>query len=313
MIPSYPKVWAIGHRKIASIWEGRVLIQEKVDGSQFSFGLIDGNLYMRSKGAPVYLEDYQKLFEPAVKTVKRLLYSGLLPDNTIFRAEAFRGPKHNTLEYARMPKGGLVLFDISTYEPDFKIETYITDYDLLKDFADTFDIDCVPVLFDGGVYSIDTVKDLLQTESFLGGVKVEGIVAKNYDKFGDDGKPLFGKYVSEKFKEKHRVRSKQFGEPVNRAAATIVSDALRTEARWEKAVLHLAEAGLLEHSPRDIGRIIAEVKRDIQEEEEEWIKEQLYKIFRPHILRKSTQGLAEWYKEKLLNESFPNPQATSEH
>ena len=72
-------------------------------------------------------------------------------------------------------------------------------------------------------------------------------------------------------------------------------------ARWEKARLHLAEQGKLEGHPRDIAKLIEEVKRDIEEEEAENIKGDLYKMFIRDILNSSVRGLAEWYKEKLLD------------
>ena len=78
----------------------------------------------------------------------------------------------------------------------------------------------------------------------------------------------------------------------------------RTEARWAKAAQHLKEAGKLEGTPRDIGKLIVEVKRDIEEEEMEAIKDFLFKQFGEELLRRSTVGLPEYYKNKLLDDSF---------
>jgi len=44
MLHSYPSVYAIGHKAIEEIFLGPVLIEEKIDGSQFSWGIIDGEL-----------------------------------------------------------------------------------------------------------------------------------------------------------------------------------------------------------------------------------------------------------------------------
>ena len=44
MIHSYSKVYQIGHKVIRDIFNDEVLIEEKIDGSQFSFGVIDGVL-----------------------------------------------------------------------------------------------------------------------------------------------------------------------------------------------------------------------------------------------------------------------------
>jgi hypothetical protein len=48
---SYPSIYNLGHRALTDLFSGGlVLVQEKVDGSQFSFGLIDGVVRFRSKG-----------------------------------------------------------------------------------------------------------------------------------------------------------------------------------------------------------------------------------------------------------------------
>ena len=42
-LPSYPKI------KYQGRLQGQVYVQEKLDGSQISFGLVDGKLQVRSK------------------------------------------------------------------------------------------------------------------------------------------------------------------------------------------------------------------------------------------------------------------------
>lgn len=41
MIGSYPKVYSIGHPKTSLLFKDEIVVQEKVDGSQFSFMKID--------------------------------------------------------------------------------------------------------------------------------------------------------------------------------------------------------------------------------------------------------------------------------
>ncbi len=81
-------------------------------------------------------------------------------------------------------------------------------------------------------------------------------------------------------------------------------ESFRSEARWQKAVQHLKEKGELENSPRDIGKLMTEIKKDILEEEEENIKNTLLKIFKEDIMRKAVRGFPEWYKKQLLQKSF---------
>ena len=42
VLTSYPKVYQLGHKAVLDIFSGPVVIQEKIDGSQFSFGLVGG-------------------------------------------------------------------------------------------------------------------------------------------------------------------------------------------------------------------------------------------------------------------------------
>ena len=41
---SYPKVYNLGHKAITDLLLDPIIVEEKVDGSQFSFGMIDGQL-----------------------------------------------------------------------------------------------------------------------------------------------------------------------------------------------------------------------------------------------------------------------------
>ena len=54
MISEYPKIFTVGSTYVKDILQYQVEVTEKVDGSFFSFGKIDNNIYMRSKGAEVF-------------------------------------------------------------------------------------------------------------------------------------------------------------------------------------------------------------------------------------------------------------------
>jgi hypothetical protein len=296
---SYPKVWNIGHPYVRELFEGEVYVQEKVDGSQFSFGVLDGVLYCRSKGRQIHLPTDDKLFFQATETAQALARAGKLEEGWIYRGEVLHQPKHNALEYGRIPVGCIMLFDIDT-----GLEDRMLPADLAFQ-ASNLGLESVPLLHFGEILAADELAELLETESVLGNTKVEGVVVKNYDRWGRDGKQLMGKFVSEKFREAH---TKAWGESnkSQKAIVQAVAEGLRTEARWEKAVQHLREAGKLQTAPQDIGPLIIEVQRDIVEEEEERIKDVLWRSFKKDILRGSTRGLPEWYKRKLLVGAFEN-------
>jgi hypothetical protein len=147
------------------------------------------------------------------------------------------------------------------------------------------------------------VQTFLERESILGGSKIEGVVLKNYAQFGGDKKVLMGKYVSESFKEVHK---KEWGENNPKQGDIVIRliTMFKTDARWSKSVQHLFERGELENSPRDIGKLLIEVKSDIKKECTEEIKDTLYSWAIDAILRGACDGLPEWYKGRLLESQF---------
>ncbi len=109
---SYPKVHALGHRGIAEILQEPVIVEEKVDGSQFSFGVFDGELKCRSKGQQLIIDAPEKLFNHAVATSIEL--APILRDGWTYRCEYLQKPKHNTISYSRVPEKHLIVFDVNS-------------------------------------------------------------------------------------------------------------------------------------------------------------------------------------------------------
>jgi hypothetical protein len=296
-LPAYPKIYALGHLALRqegnNLLDGAVTIQEKVDGSQFSFGVLNGELMIRSKGRGIYLEAPDKMFALGVEYVKTI-QDKLVP-NWIYRCEYLRIPKHNTLAYSRIPTNHLVLFDILT-----GVEQYATN---LQYEADKIGIDAIPE-FHCGEFKEADFQRFMERESYLGGQTVEGVVVKNYGRFCQKtGHVLLGKYVSEKFKEIHCGEWKK-NNPTRKDIMEQLIDKYKTEARWEKAVYRLRDAGLLEHEPRDIGKLVASVWPDIKAECEDEIKQDLWNYFSKQLERAVVGGLAEWYKTRLAHEQF---------
>lgn len=292
---SFTKVWALGHGAITELFYDDVIVEEKIDGSQFSFGIFNGELKIRSKGQEMILDAPEKMFNKAVETVISL--KDKLVDGFTYRAEYLQKPKHNVLAYDRVPNGNLIIFDINNAE-----ESYLP-YELKLAEASRLGLEVVPLLFKGKISSSVDLENLLQTPSILGGQKIEGFVAKNYNRFGKDKKALMGKFVSEAFKEKHKKDWKEEN-PGQNDIVQILIDTYRTPARWDKAIIHLKERGLLENSPKDIGKIIKEVPSDLITECGDEIKEVLFKWAYQHLIRGVNRGLAEYYKEKLMKSQF---------
>lgn len=291
MIKAFPKIFALGTKYVIDIFNEDVEISEKVDGSQFCFGKIDGELFARSKGKQLFLDNPEKMFAEAVNYVASI--EDKMPDNVCFYAEYLKKPKHNTLCYDRIPKNHLMLFGAMTTDL-----TFIPDF---SGYADLFEIEMVPIIYSGKAEP-GMIEQLLSRKSVLGGADIEGVVVKNYARpFLLGGQPLplmSGKYVSEKFKEVHGKNWSK--EKTSKGKLETFFSGYRSEARWEKAVQHLRDAGKLAVEPRDIGNLIKEIQNDITEEEAESVKDFLWNNFKGELMRKATAGFPEWYKKKLL-------------
>ena len=324
---SYPSIYNLGHRAVRNLLTVPHYIEEKVDGSQFSFGLIEvrqdpmqqlaegrepeWELVVRSKGAVMLADAPEKMFSKAVATAKRLASPealaagvGLHPGWT-YRAEYLAKPNHNTLRYDRVPTGNLILFDVSTGDNEW------LDPIAKAQEAARIGLECVSTLWQWEPHyarpltRLEDLRDILDhTQSVLGGQLIEGVVVKPLvELYGPDKKTLMGKFVSERFKEAHKhawkVTSPNSGDILDRLAQTYT-----VEARWMKAVQHLREAGQLTDSPKDIGLLIPEVAKDLGMEEKADIQRVLWKWAWPHLQRAVTKGLPEWYKNELLRKQF---------
>ena len=289
-IRGYSSPKAFGHRLVQDILDGEVIIQEKVDGSQISFGVYDGEICVRSRNQQIDLED-AGMFSNAVNYIKSI--KNEFVDGWTYRGEYLSKPKHNTLCYERTPYGFIVLFDIDKQNTDYMLSK------MVERWAEKLGVDYAPVLWvgNGKDVTLDLLKELLDKDSILGGVKIEGIVIKNYDKYLND-KVMMAKYVSSDFQEKHGKDWKQR----NPSDIEYVVGHFNKDAIFQKAVQHLEEAGELEHEPKDIGKLMKELNQDIEREHAEEIKEMLYIKSKGKIFKGITRGFPEWYKEQLAKQ-----------
>jgi len=302
MIHAFPKIFTLGQDYIADIFNEDVEITEKIDGSQFVFGKLNNTLVMRSKG--VVIEDYytrsdNDLFYPVIQWV--ISIQDDIPDNTYFYGETLKTPKHNTLTYGRVPSNHFMLFAIAT-----AAGTFVQEHSSLAEQANILGCEVVPLLYKGKIKGLADIEKFIDIPSALGNTNAEGIVCKNYSRpflLGGQPIPLMaGKYVTEKFKEVHRT---SWGKENTSAGKWgIFKQQFRSVARWDKAIQHLRDNGELENSPRDIGKLINAIKVDIAEEEQDTIKNFLWNHYGQEAVRTSTAGFPEYYKKKLLENSF---------
>lgn len=305
-VPSYGKILALGSSYTENALVGEVIVQEKVDGSQFGFGVNeDGELVCRSKSKAQSLDGPDKMFIQATEYLKSIEDNVQIFENdSYFYCEYLAKQKHNTLSYENVPKNNLVLFDAMIGG------RWATREELTK-YAFILEIDLIPELYRGEA-DAEKIKSLLQTESYLVGEVIEGVVIKNYTQtilLGGNIFPLFTKFVNEAFKERHsvdwKVRSPKGG-------LEEYCNGFKSEARWLKALYYLRDNSELTNSPKDIGPLMKRIPFDIVQEEKENIKNELYKMFIDDILRKATNGVPQWYKEKLLENLNEHNEQVSE-
>lgn len=286
MISGYPSIHHLGHRDIADLFNGPVRVEEKIDGSQFSFAKIDGYLRFKSKGAEVSRGD-PHMFKAIVDHLVEREQD--VQEGIVFRGEFLQKPKHNLLAYDRTPRGHLALFDVQG-------EATWSERSTIEMWAEHLDLEAIPLLHDGVIESREELVAMLDRVSVLGGQKIEGVIIKRM--------PLVGKLVGEAFKEVRSSKGGKTGGLRLGDPAEDIGERYRCEARWRKAIQHLRDENRLSDDPRDIGPLIKEIHADIQKECREEIVEALIKEFMPRVLKRTIIGFPEWYKDQLTRQQF---------
>lgn len=296
-VRSYPKVYNLGHRAIRDLFLGPVAVQEKVDGSQFSFGIIDGALRMRSRNQQIALDNIPALFAPSAQMALRAADNGKLVPDYIYRGEAMKGQRHNTLTYDRVPHGNFVLFDV-----DVGVEDRLHLRGVLPDIAADLGCEAAPEHFHGEIHDLDEIKALIEQGSFLGG-PMEGLVFKNYNRWGIDGKMLMGKYVTDAFREKH-ADNPDWKPKTKNDILTQIAAVYCHPQRWEKAVQRMRDAGTLTDSPQDIDPLIKSIQADVLEEEGDEIAQMFMEYYAKQLRGSFVRGFPDWYKNRLAESQF---------
>lgn len=290
-LPSYCSIFNLGHKQVQNIFEDPCEITAKIDGSQISFCKLNGKYFVRSKGKNIIINAPDKLFSKAIESILKLD----LKEGWVYRGEYLNRPKHNVLCYERVPQNNVILFNIERTDQD-----YLT-YEEMTEEGKRIGLEVVPLLFRGKIESLDQVKLFLNRDAYLGGCKEEGIVIKNYQKFGSDKKILMTKLVREEFKEIHSQEWKKS----NPSPTDIIQEIIlsyKTPPRYQKALQHLKENGKIENSPKDIGELMKEVPADILKECEDEIKQKLFDYFWPKIRRAVVSDIPNWYKDLLVKQ-----------
>ncbi len=310
---SYPKISQSYKIEAEGIYDGHIIVEEKIDGSQIRIKITStGDIICGSHNSKEDLPP-DTMFNLGVEQAEKL-FKDFTPEHeiTVF-AEYLKSPKQNTIPYGRVPKHNLMLFDVM-------VDTLYLSRKDKEIFAEKWDMEITPVLFQGDASEISKDDKILPSkqEEFLalksvlghadkGFQTIEGFVIKNYDKlydvnrfrnFEESTHPwMCIKIVNEKFKEVNHEenpnRTNKFQE---------LKDNYRTEARCVKTINNLNEQGVLKGDLSDLRLLVPAMIQDITDEEKEGIKDALWRMFGKEITGYASKEMIPSYK-KFLEEN----------
>ena len=249
----YDSIPRYGKQGTRDILGTEVVVMEKLDGANASFGIIDGELKMFSRNQEL---DEHNTLRGFYDWVKQDVDAGKLFVSTIYFGEWL---VPHTVHYKKEAQGKFYLFDIY----DRKDEKYL-GWDIVKQSAKHLGLETPKVLFEG------ELQDIADLEQYVGQSELteipntgEGIVVKDYE--GQQ----FVKIVSDKFKETKSIKQPS----LNKSDIDSVVDSVLTPQRVEKLIHKKIDLGLLptELDITDTGNVLkalsSDVVNDIFEEE----------------------------------------------
>lgn len=272
----YPKIKRIGEPETKGVLDGKVSIQEKIDGGNFRFAVINGKLIFGSRTRRLTSDhgedtNVAKGFKRCIDYVREKVTDKIEQyPNMIFFGE--NCVKHTiNYDWEKMPP--FLGFDIYSFDENrFMNDTYV------KNVYHELGLETVPYLESHEDLSIDLINDDLVPISKYAlhsakDKKAEGIVIKNYEK------QIFAKYVRDAFKEKNAVT---FGSSPKYNKVDDTNDAdfvfrYCTNARIEKIIFKLINDDN-ELSMKLMGDLIRQTYLDIIEEEWQEILTSNWKI-----------------------------------
>lgn len=251
----YPKIRRLGHPDTQGIWDGTVVVEEKIDGANFRF-MYDPELGLRwgtrnVDYTTVPPKDWPKRFEKQWKWVEENMDKIMKYPSYIFYAEAVL-PHTIQYDWERF-EAPLIGFDVLDPEGDWV--SYPENVKIFKDIGLPF-VPVVVVLH--GKPSLEKFEELVPKSRFYDG-EAEGVVLKNY------GSGVFAKVLSERFIEANRsVFGKSKKEIKDETEKWF--EYLFSPRRIEKTIERLVDEGY-ELDMRLMKELIYRVMSDVIEEE----------------------------------------------
>ena len=232
----YPKIKHLGTDELSDIFDGTVVVQSKVDGANFHFWLDDGKLVFGSRNKSMEGKTDPKGWLGMVPVLEAF---GKYPDkfNPYYQYYGESMQRH-TIIYESITD--FVGYDILNVETGL----FLNWKDAKNEF-ESIGLQFINVHFErhGSEITIEELEKCIEKSPYRKNGD-EGIVVKNYDKLNKHGDVLFGKIVTDNFKEMNRKVFKGTNQTHKTFDSNVLlADTYCTEARIEKMVYSLVDEG----------------------------------------------------------------------
>lgn len=237
----YHSIVRYGHKTTQDVLNkgDKIIIQEKVDGANASFAIVDGELkcWSRNKelNASNTLEGFYGWVQHNVEPDKLL-------EGVIYFGEWTAQHKVVYEGYAKQ----FFLYDIY----NLHLEEYVS-FSMVRDEAKRLGLQLIPVFFEGEFESFEQLTEYVgRTElngKLCGEPSGEGIVVKNVAYRDRFGKQLFVKLVVDKFAEVQKQKAPKDPKKKYTEEELKVRECV-TAPRVEKQLFKMIEDGLLERN-----------------------------------------------------------------
>lgn len=245
----------------------RIVIQEKIDGANFSirYDEENGTLRCYSRKTELDLSNNLRGAWNWVQTLDTERVASVLGNHLILFAEWL---VPHTVTYPQDAYKKAYFYDVYDTEAAAWLEQ-----NAVKEIVQSLDLIYVPVFYDGPFTNWDDVKHFVG-HTQLGGDLGEGVVVKNQTRLNSDDMriPFYTKIVAEKFCEtkEHKCRRKEVSpeELEDREMCQKLTESIVTEARVRKLLNKFVDEGIIpdDWGAKDMGTIAKNIGRRVYED-----------------------------------------------
>lgn len=257
----YHSIVRYGHRSTREVLNrgDQIIIQEKVDGANASFAVVDGELKCWSRNRELSMSN---TLEGFYVWAKQNIEVDKLLEGVVYFGEWTAQHKVVYEGYAKQ----FFLYDIY----NLHLEEYVS-FSMVRDEAKRLGLNLIPVFFEGEFESFEQLMSYVGRTELNGKlgqeVSGEGIVVKNVDYRDRFGKQMFVKLVVDKFAEVQMQKAPKDPKKKFTPEELKVRECI-TSPRVEKQLFKMIEEGLLDrdYGVEDMGKILKHVSPLVAED-----------------------------------------------